>query len=71
MNRQSDYGIDFYLQAIVLYRNFSGPLPLQADDPLKWLHCHISRQLMPDLCAQGRRQAALIATQDQRIFLTS
>lgn len=77
MYRQSDDRTDFYLPGIGLYRQFTEPLPFQSDDPLEWLHCHISNMPVPlhqrvqDLWLQVLRRADLIETQSQRIFLTS
>lgn len=47
MNRDVDYRTDYYSLGTSFYQMLTGQLPFTANDPLEWVHCHISRQAPP------------------------
>lgn len=47
MNRDVDYRTDYYSLGITFYQMLTGQLPFSANDPLEWVHCHISKQPAP------------------------
>ncbi|MCU1258120.1 MAG: histidine kinase [Bryobacterales bacterium] len=47
MNRSIDSRSDLYSLGVTLYEMLTGTLPLNASDPMEWVHCHIARQPVP------------------------
>lgn len=43
MNRDIDYRTDYYSLGVSFFEMLSGKLPFEANDPLEWVHYHISR----------------------------
>jgi predicted ATPase/class 3 adenylate cyclase len=44
MNRDIDYRTDYYSLGVSFFQLLTGQLPFSANDPIEWVHCHISRQ---------------------------
>jgi predicted ATPase/signal transduction histidine kinase len=47
MNRTIDYRTDFYALGITFYELLTGRLPFNADNPIEWVHCHLSQHPIP------------------------
>jgi serine/threonine protein kinase len=47
MNRSTDARSDLYSVGVTFYQMLTGALPLDAADPLEWVHCHLARQPTP------------------------
>jgi predicted ATPase/signal transduction histidine kinase/tRNA A-37 threonylcarbamoyl transferase component Bud32 len=43
MNRGIDSRSDLYSLGVTFYQMLTGKLPLEARDPLEWIHCHVAR----------------------------
>ncbi len=54
MNRDIDYRTDYYSLGVSFFQLLTGQLPFTANDPLEWVHCHISRH--PPAAASVNRQ---------------
>jgi predicted ATPase/signal transduction histidine kinase len=47
MNRPIDCRSDLYSLGVVFYQLLTGRLPFEAEDAVRWVHCHMARQPRP------------------------